>query len=311
MTPARSPGFLVMNPSSRSFGARFLWTRILERLEQAGADFDFALTRGEGDAARLAAEAVARGFDTVVAVGGDGTINEVINGLFPEGASQATARLGVLYTGTSPDFCGYHGIPTDPDAAVDLLLSGKSRPVDVCRIVHRHATEDREVHRTFSCCANFGLGAAVARGSNSGLRQVWGDFAGTLLSLLSAILAYRPPEFRIRVDGRETNLARVYNIFVGKSTLVASGIRLRLESGCDDGRLYFLPIHGIQPLRLLAVLPSVYTGWITRRFPAIRAREIEILDGKGADEVEYDGDPRGRLPARISILPRALELVRP
>ncbi|HQG29475.1 MAG TPA: acylglycerol kinase family protein, partial [Candidatus Ozemobacteraceae bacterium] len=111
--------FLVLNPSSRSFQARHSWPLLFETLDARGVDYDFALTRGDGDAVRLARQAARDGFEVVVAVGGDGTINEVVNGLFDAESRTALAAFGVIYTGTSPDFCGYHGIPLDTVAAVD------------------------------------------------------------------------------------------------------------------------------------------------------------------------------------------------
>ena len=303
--------FLVLNPSSRSFQARHSWPLLFETLEARGVDYDFALTRGDGDATRLARQAARDGFEVVVAVGGDGTINEVVNGLFDPESRTAPAAFGVIYTGTSPDFCGYHGIPLETVAAIDLLLNGLPRPVDLCRIIHRHANEETTVHRIFSCCANFGLGAAVARGANSGLRKRWGDGLGTLLALLQALASYRPPDLRVRIDGRETVFPGLFNLFVGKSPLVASGIKLNLEIAPDDGKIYALPLFGISRARLFAILPSIYTGTITRRFPPVFARRVEIPDQGEAREVEYDGDPRGRLPARIEVLPRALGLIRP
>ncbi|MFZ2955734.1 MAG: diacylglycerol kinase family protein [Candidatus Ozemobacteraceae bacterium] len=303
--------FLVLNPSSQSFRARNYWPTLFEALEARGVEYDFAMTRGDGDAARLARQAAREGFDVVVAVGGDGTINEVINGLFETESTVGSASFGVVYTGTSPDFCGYHGIPLDTARAVDLLVSGQHRRVDVCRITHRGPTDETMVRRIFTCCANFGLGAAVARGANSGLRKTWGDGIGTLLSILSSLASYVPPDVHVRIDGREAVYPGLFNLFVGKSPLVASGIKFNLEIAPDDGKLYSLPLFGISRARLFALLPSIYTGTITRRFQPEFSRKIEILDAGVADEVEYDGDPRGRLPACIEVLPRALNLIRP
>lgn len=301
--------FLVMNPSSRSFRSREVWPALFDGLRRRGLAFDFALTTKEGDPADLARQAVARGFDPIVAVGGDGTISDVINGLFGPDDEQAQAAFGVVYTGTSPDFCGNHGIPLALEPALDLLVANRRRRVDVCRITHRTTPVGPPVTRIFSCCANFGLGAAVARGANSGLRRRFGDLPGTLLSLVGAIARYGTPTFRLRLDGRELTFPRMFNLFVGKGSLVASGIKLAIDIAPDDGRFYVLPLHHLTKTRLLALLPQVYTGRITRRFPPLFGRRLEILPCPEAPEVEYDGDPRGYLPAEVRLLPRALALV--
>ncbi|NLI76361.1 MAG: hypothetical protein GX442_07965 [Candidatus Riflebacteria bacterium] len=309
MTTPASRLFLVMNPSSRSFRSREVWPALFDGLRRRRLAFDFALTTKDGDPADLAREAVGRGFDTVVAVGGDGTINDVINGLFGPGDEQGRAAFGVLYTGTSPDFCGNHGIPLALETALDRLVANRRRRIDVCRITHRVFPDGPTVTRVFSCCANFGLGAAVARGANSGLRRRFGDLPGTLLSLVGAIARYGTPTFRLRLDGHDLAFPRLFNLFVGKGPRVASGIKLAVDIAPDDGRFYVLALHSLTKARLLALLPQVYTGRITRRFPPLFGRHLEILPCPEAPEVEYDGDPRGFLPAEIGLLPRALALV--
>jgi diacylglycerol kinase (ATP) len=315
--------FLVLNPSARSFEGQRLWPALFARLDGAGLPWDFGMTERAGDGRRLAAEAARQGYDLIVAVGGDGTINEVVTGVVlgedrealttrsSTGAparGAAPPRVGVVYTGTSPDFCTFHGLSLEPERAVRVMLAGNTRLVDVCAITHRQNGGAASVSRVFSCSANFGLGAAIARGANTGLRRRWGDVLGTFLSLLRAVGSYAPPMFTVRIDGCEEQLPKVFNLFVGKNPFIASGIRLDLNMRPDDGRMFFVSLHGLSRFRLLSLLPRVYTGSIVREFPARFCRTLEILDGGDADEVEFDGDPQGQLPARIELLPRALAL---
>jgi len=303
--------FLVLNPSSRSFTGQKKWPRIFELLDRSGIRYEQALTRQAGDGTRLAFEAAKRGFDAIIAVGGDGTINEVISGTAAalSESPNLPCRFGVIYTGTSPDFCAFNSLSLDPDVIVGRILTGRTRRIDLCRISHQTADSERERTRYFSCSANFGLGAAIARGSNSGLRKRFGDFIGTLLSMLDAIRNYTPPQFRLRIDGIEHRFDQVHNIFVGKNHFVASGIRLKLDIAADDGRMYLVALHGISRFRLLSVLPRVYTGSFCDEFKPVFCNRVEILDGGTANEVEYDGDPQGRLPARIELVPRLLPLL--
>lgn len=301
--------FLVLNPGSRSFSGMDCWPELLDRLRGAGTRFDFAFTQRDDDAARLAAEADAAGFGAVVAVGGDGTINGVLNGLVRPGMERARAAFGVLYTGTSPDFCSRLGIPVDPAAAVDALLSGRRMAVDLGRIAHRSSDGSRDVEAVFGCSANFGLGAAIARGSNTGLRKAVGDAAGTFLSTVRAIAAYRATTFDVDVDGEGRAYDRLYNMFVGKNPLIASGIKLDIDIAPHDGRMFLLPLHGIPKPALFASLADVYTGRVVEKFPPVLCRSVTVRAGPDNNEVEYDGDPRGTLPARIRVLPRAVDVL--
>ncbi|KAF1083135.1 MAG: hypothetical protein GQF41_0902 [Candidatus Rifleibacterium amylolyticum] len=303
--------FLVLNPSSRSFSGQKKWPRIFELLERSGVCYEQALTSQSGDGTRLAFEAAKRGFNAIIAVGGDGTINEAISGTAAALRQNPAlpCRFGVIYTGTSPDFCAFHRLSLDPDVIVGRILEGRTRHIDLCRISHQAADSECEVTRYFSCSANFGLGAAIARGSNSGLRKRFGDFIGTLLSMLDAIRNYSPPQFRLRIDGCEHRFNQVHNIFVGKNPFVASGIRLKLDIAADDGKMYLVALHGISRFRLLSLLPRVYTGSFCHEFKPIFCNRVEIAEGGTANEVEYDGDPQGRLPARIELVPRLLPLL--
>lgn len=300
--------FLVMNPGSKSGTARDRWPEIFDRLTARGVKYAFALTESSGDGRRLAREAVQAGFERVIAVGGDGTINEVLDGVMNSGTGRSDVPFGVLYTGTSPDFCRWHGIKLDLVSAVDQMLDEPPRSVDVCRIVHRDDRSDR-VLRHFGCSANFGLGAAIARGSNTGWRMRLGDLAGTFASTVEAIVRHRPGKFIVRIDGQRFEFDHTWNLFVGKNPFIASGIKLAADVEVDDGKLFFLALHGVSRGGLFARLPQAYTGGFASRFPYLRAETVDILDGDGASEVEYDGDPRGVLPARIRVLPKGLQLL--
>lgn len=311
--------FLVINPSSCSFLGQRKWPRMFELLQASSVMFDYAMTEKTGDGITLAAKASRAGYDAIIAVGGDGTINEVISGLVLGDNSgdiqclphdtDTCPKFGVIYTGTSPDFCTFHGLSLEPNEVIPRILSGITREVDLCKITHRIEAEGSLVSRIFSCSANFGLGAMIARGANSGLRLKWGDGLGTFLSLLHSMLNYNPSNFTLKIDDVEQVFKGVHNIFIGKNPYIASGIKLQLDITSDDGKMYLVPLHGGSKSRLLARLPRVYTGSICKDFAPRFCKTIEILDGRKLNEVEYDGDPRGFLPAKIEILPKVLSLL--
>lgn len=301
--------FLVMNPGSRSGRGIEAWPELLDGLRRAGVPFDVGFTRDEADAAALAERADREGFAAVAAVGGDGTINGVLNGLVRPGMARARAAFATLYTGTSPDFCRRLALPTDPAGALSALLSGARRRIDLCRIVHRAPDGAGRCERVFASSANFGVGAAIARGANTGLRRALGDAAGTLASTVAAILRHEPRPLAVDLDGERRVFPDLFNLFVGKNPLIASGIRLEIDLSPDDGRMFALPLHGVTKGSLLATLADAYTGRLARRHPVLFPREIVVHPQGGADEVEYDGDPRGLLPARITLLPGAVEVL--
>jgi len=307
--------YLVINPGSRHGRGRATAARYLSLLTSdpgTGARAvacDCGYTRNLEDAATLARRALDAGYDTVVAVGGDGTINRVLGAFLDSGPRGARARLGVLYSGTSPDFCRFHGIPTDPAAAVAVLRQGVARPIDVCRILHQDAAGQPRVDH-FASSANIGLGAGIAAGANR-MRPRLGDFLGTLLAAALTIAGRGPQRVRVVIDGQELALAPALNITVGKNPYLAGGLKLDTEIAGDDGSLYVFAICGIGRGRLLWALPRIYSGSIAhdRRFLLRRATSVRIEPIDGAIRTEFDGDPAGWCPAEISVLPKAVQLI--
>ncbi len=295
---------LIRNPGARSGRGRRLWRAWEEGLRAAGAEFTCAETQHLGHARELARGAA--GCDTVVAVGGDGTINEVLDGLLQ--ARRPGQRMGVLYSGTSPDFCTFHGIPTEPTAALRALLTGESHAIDLARIAYRAADgSERSAH--FGCGANVGMGARIARQANRSRRWL-GDALGTGLGLLCAFARNRRADLELEIDGEPLSLASVNNLSIAKNPYLASGLKLRLDLAPDDGKLCLVGVSGTSRLGLLRLLPSCYSGAVTGA-PGVLVRKCRSVTIRSAEEheVEFDGDPRGWLPCRIEILPRALELV--
>jgi diacylglycerol kinase family enzyme len=295
---------LILNPGSRSGRGRALWPWLQERLACAGVRFRAAVTTAAGDAAKLAREAAPD--ETPVAVGGDGTINGTLDGLLQAG--RPVPVLGVFYTGTSPDFCRFNGVPTEPEAALRALLEGKAVPRDAVRITYR-GYDGAALNGHFGCSCNIGLGAAVARRANS-YRRWLGDAWGTGLAVLLALAGKHAADLTLVLDGQAYPLRAVDNLTVAKNPLIASGLKLALDLRSDDGRLCALAVHGRTRLGLLRLVPGFYSGQVAAD-PSVFLRfcsKIEVRSGERC-EVEFDGDPRGLLPAEIEVLPRAYRLI--
>jgi diacylglycerol kinase family enzyme len=294
---------LILNPGSRggrSFRRHQLWC---STLDAEGVSFDTARTQGPGHARELAREA--KGFETVVAVGGDGTINEVLDGLLLSG--RAEVEMGVLYAGTSPDFCRFHRIPTEPVAALATLLQGEARRVDAVRIRYR-GKDGEEIEGHFGCSCSVGMGAAVASTSNR-LRPGVGDTLGTGLAVLRALFVQMPLSLTVSIDEEPVELERINHLAVLKNPYIASGLKLNANLGPADGRLCLVAAHGRTPLGMLALLPGFYSGEAIRA-PGIFSRYCTSvsLAADGTCPLEFDGDPHGRLPAEVTLLPGALRL---
>lgn len=292
---------LIMCPTAHAGKARRSWPYWRQRLEHAGIAFETRETRYPGHAFELARQAR----ETVVAVGGDGTINEVLNGVLAGGHG---VHMGVLYCGTSPDFCRFHKIPILPQQAGDALIAGCLKRVDVVKMAYHNEAQEA-VEGYFACSCNIGLGAAVARFANA-RRRIYGDVLGTLLGVLRAVAGHQPQDLRLCLDGKDHLLRCCNHLLIVKNPHIASGLKLNLDLRGDDGRGYILAICNRSRLALCRLLPSFYTGRIASAkdvflepFTTVRVEAAQPL------EIEFDGDPRGYLPVRAEIMPRHLPLI--
>ena len=278
--------FLVLaNPSSH--GGRS--GRILSLLRELLSEGEFVVLKNIEEASRLAREAT--GYEAVVACGGDGTVNAVARGVL---ANRDNAlKFGVLYTGTSPDFCREHGIPTDAEEAVAVLRAGVVREIPVLT-----ANGD-----SFFCSMNLGMGAMVAATANR-LRPLLGDALGTLWPVLREVLHGR----RYDVQANGEKICNVAHAFVTRMPRIAGGLKVALPPLADDEyALWFA--RDVSRFGCLRIVWNLYRG--------NPCGELRVLRGKTTFAsvnhvaLEYDGDPHGALPVAVGFAPRRLRLLVP
>ena len=278
--------FLVLvNPLSH--GGRS--GRILSRLRALLPEGEFVVLKNIKAASRLAREA--KGYEAVVACGGDGTINAVAGGVMEN--SDTSLKFGVIYAGTSPDFCRVHGIPTDAEQAVSVLRDGVVREIPVL-------TANSE---PFFCSMNLGMGAAVAASANR-LRPKFGDFLGTLWAVLREVMRGR--RYDLKVNGEE--ICNVAHALVTRMPRIAGGLKIALPPlGDDEYALWFA--RDVSRFGCLRIVWNLYRGK--------PCGEIRVLRGKTSISsnvpvaIEYDGDPHGSLPVSVDLFQNRLRLVVP
>ncbi|MGE4283702.1 MAG: diacylglycerol kinase family protein [Clostridia bacterium] len=318
--------YLVLNPGSKGGKSRKTFERIFQLFHQNNIEFDYKITASLQDAYKFSVDANQKGYDIIVAVGGDGTINRVVNGFYDaEGnRTSTTAILGVIYTGTSPDFCKSYHIPTILDQAVQVLLTGKTKSIQIGKIVHtciydaqydnQPVSQVKTGLKTtyFTCCANIGIGAALARRANGGVRKYIGDIAGTFLSLIITLWRYQPSSFTVGFDGNMRRIEKVFNLSIGKTTFIASGIKVKNDLLPEDKRFYHLLVKSLRWTNWLSVFRAIYSGKQITNNALISlqyAEKIEVYGNHQNPEIEFDGDPGGFLPCTIETAQYAIELI--
>jgi diacylglycerol kinase family enzyme len=301
-----------MNPRSGGGKAADKFEAIFDLMDKAGLFYDYVFAETYKQIRNATAAAMGDDYSVIVAVGGDGTINATINGFYTAGIYKKPEKmLGIIYTGTSPDFCKSYGIPLDLSEAVESLKNHNYRKIRIGSI--RLVTSLDPLHeetRYFSCCASIGIGAMVAEKANR-YRKYAGDIPGTLGAIFSSLVRFHSTEMIIVMGDEEKTYRRVTNIFVGRTKYIASGLRVNEGIGDDDERFYVLTVHNFNLFRLPAVLKQLYSGDLKNSsYLSISYSEnVYIYSPKIFTRVEFDGDPAGFTPCSINAVARPLMLI--
>lgn len=315
--------FFILNEGSQGGKSGKTFPAIFSAIKSHGFNYDFGFTKTLNHAYDLSLKANRSGYDVIVAVGGDGTVNKVINGFFDEkGKRISHAKLGIIYTGTSPDICMQYSIPIrDLEASLTALKNGETCHLELGKIVlsthamptlsHKPVTGGNGFRPMFFVgCANIGFGVMVAR--ESGIRKYLGDLPGTLFTMLKSIVRYHASDQVIAIDGKEQRIHRAFNITIGKIDYVASGIKVANTLKKGDKRFYGVILKNLSIVRLPALLRSIYSGKPlknTEQLSMHYGKVFEIYGNNVNPEVEFDGDPQGFLPCRIEMAEETLDLI--
>lgn len=298
---------LVVNPRSGD-GATGRRLPELERAVRAFADdvVVFA-TEGPGDGARQARRAVDAGHRRVVAVGGDGTVHEVVNGLFEGDRPVAPdAVLGVIHAGTGGDFVRSLGVPRDLEGAARIAVTAPGRPCDVLR-VDLVGTDGEP--RTELCInvLGFGMSGEVVRRANQGSKR-WGGRVTFARATLAALRTYRPPRVRVRWSGPDGDGAwegALTSAFVANGAYCGGGMWIGRGGALDDGAGDLVLIPDLPLGKTIFATPRLYSGTVgnVKEVSTGRVRELhaEALS-EGPVLLDLDGEQPGRLPVTVRVL---------
>ncbi|HLH21067.1 MAG TPA: diacylglycerol kinase family protein [Chloroflexota bacterium] len=304
--PAAAPLFVV-NARAGAGRAGARWPALARELGRVGLAFEPAFTEAPGDATRLAA-AAARAGRTVVAVGGDGTINEVVNGLMAGRAPGAPPPvLGVLPSGTAQDFARSAGIPLAPRAAIALLVRAEPRLTDVGRIRFGSGAV-----RYFANYAGAGFDAMVTVRAQ-GWSNRWRGALAYVLGFFAVLRGYENKRFELRPDGGPPlePPRRINMVIVANGGNYAGVLRMAPGASLDDGLLDVVVIGDVGRFELLAYLPLALFGRHLEhpKVATLRVHSVAMSAGEPLP-VQSDGEIAGELPAEFDVMPGALRLLR-
>ena len=305
---------VVVNPASAGGRTGKRWPAHRAALDKAHITYDVHRTTAPRDATAVTREALTSGYTRVVSCGGDGTLNEVVNGFFaPDGTPlNSDAILGLLPSGTGGDFRRTAGLPTDPTALAAILAANHTRRIDA-GVIHYDspATPPTQFINIADCGVGGEVVARVNRSNSKG-----GGVRGTVVFLgitLKVLTTFGGRPIRLTLDGDSTEM-EIQNVVIANGRYFGGGMRIAPTAELDDGWFDVVVLPALGRVRTLIAMPSVYRGAHIKQ-PGVlvtRARTVRVepLDNR-ALLFDIEGEQIGIAPATLTCLPGALRLCVP
>ena len=302
---------IILNPTAGSGAAARKRAALIGALTAGGVSPEVVQTEAPGDAGRLLREARRDGVECVVLVGGDGTLNDAVQGyLDDQGNVVPGPDLGLIPSGTGGDFRRTFGIGDSLEDAAERVLTASARPLDLGLLtVTSH--EGSPVRRAFINITSFGIGGLTDRIVNSSPKWIGGK-AAFFMGTLRAMLVYRNAPVRVRVDGKVWLEAPIFNVAVANGRYFGGGMMIAPDADPADGLLDVVALHDMTRAQGALLAQHIYKGAHLGR-PGVsvaRGRRIEAEPlASGAEVlVDMDGETPGRLPLTAELAPAALRL---
>ena len=298
---------VIVNPVAANGAVGKRWPQMRDILRAEGGQLDASFTTGPNHATELAREALSAGYRTIVAVGGDGTLNEVVNGLVIEGMVDPMVNLGIIPGGTGSDSVRTLGIPHDYRAACHRLLHGKPDCIDLGLITC--ASQEQEIRRYFLNVAGLGFDGEVCERVNRSSKALGGTIP-FLSSLCVKLLTYQNKTVEVTLDGQQRLQQKANSVFVCNGRYAGGSMRIGPNAALDDGLFDVVIIGDTGKVEIVANLPRIYRGTHLShpKVDEYRAGEVRVK-ARERMLLQADGELIGEAPATFQIIPQALHVL--
>ncbi len=298
-------GLVVANPNAAAGGVGKRWSNHVRDVHACFGVYETAFTDAAGHATELVRKAIADGFERIIAVGGDGTVNEVVNGFVDAASNVAKAELGIFPLGTGGDFARSIGMRDIAPAEIAKSLS--SRAIDLGQVRGGGQT------RHFINIASLGSSARVVDKVNATSKR-FGAKASFIAGTLKGMAAHKNQRVRLRIDDSFEEEMLVNTIAIANGRFFGGGMMIAPEARLDDGQLEVVVLGDIGVGFFVRHSSKVYAGTHTS-LPEVRvlrgAHVVVTPVSSGESLVECDGESAGKVPVDVDVLPRCLNVVAP
>ena len=298
----------IVNPASSGGEAGRRWPETQKRMSSVLKNFSFELTSAPGDGERLASAAIHEGVQSIVVIGGDGTLSEVVNGVLHFSESQRP-RIGIINHGTGGDFARTIGAPTDIQLVLEKILSARDHAVDAGRITFTNH-QGVQAKRYFVNVAGCGLAGEVVKAINSSSRR-FGAFSYFSTSFTNAI-TYKNAKVRISLDGGPETTETITTLAICNGQFFGGGMQIAPDASITDGLLDVTILGNWSLSQKVRYSRNLYNGTISHCYGVKTARVKTIRiepDNLNPVLIDCDGEAVGKAPLTAEVMPGALRLI--
>jgi len=299
----------IVNPHAGNGSTGRVWPLIEVLAKDRLGSFESYITKGPGDAVQFARKAATDKAKVLVCVGGDGTLNEVVNGIMMnEESVRSELMLGFIPNGTGCDFIRTVSIPKDFEQTVNLIASGHARRIDLGALFFKNH-KGRDGCRYFHNIASFGLGGEVVQRVNRTTKAL-GPFISFMWATIISVFLCGTKSMRILIDGSFEKKVSVWNMVIANGQYHGGGMWVAPDASVCDGLLHVTIIGDLTILEVFSNLSKLYNGRIYE-IDKVITKTCKKVAAISDDRVllEVDGEQPGMLPVAVKTIPGALKII--
>lgn len=304
----------ILNPKAGGGRVKNRWAEYESAIRHKLPQLEVRWTERPWHATEITREVLRDGADLVLAVGGDGTVHEVINGFLEnDHPIREGARLGYVPMGTGGDFQRSVNVPRDPVAVAACLQQGATALIDVGKVRFAGDAHSGPRERYFANLLSFGMGGDVSVAAKNNVFTGIDGQAAFLWATLKVFFRYDGKSVELGLDDQPLSPpVEITNVAVGNGQFHGGGMLPCPGASLTDGLLDVTTIERLSWLELIRDIRMLYSGAVYEH-PKVSHQQVSKLIARSLDDarVEVDGEPAGSLPIEVSVIPRVIPLIRP
>lgn len=295
--------FVTVNPNAGAGKAGKDWPEIKEKLLKSGLKFEFLISQEHQENIKHVENAIKEGYRKIIAIGGDGTLHNVVNGIMDQTiVNPFEISVGMISVGTGNDWVRYHEIPRDYDKAIAVILKGKTQKQDVGKMIYNQGGK----HIFFMNFAGIGYDAYVVE--HTAHLKKYGQSA-YLYGLVQCLFKYDAYKLKVEVDGKQILDEEIFLMIAGIGQYAGGGMKLSPSAVCNDGFFELNIGKKVSKTDIIMLTPKLFTGSYVEheKVLSFKAKHIKVTPINDAVKAEADGELIGTGPFELSLISNALQ----